>query len=95
MKAISNEGVITFKCGCPKDLVTYKASPNNEGKLQIIEVTKYSKDLKEWIIRETDEKGIKEQPDKSFVVHECDNVIIYQEKKGLKRFFKNKLKSTP
>jgi hypothetical protein len=39
------------------------------------------------VILSTD-KLVKEQPPKTFVVHKCDKLEVYQTKRGLNRFYK-------
>ena len=61
---------------------------------QITENTNYihfSCGCKEWAIHPSDEKGVREQPEKTVIDHDCKKITVFRVKKGLKRFFMKKI----
>lgn len=43
---------------------------------------------REWKIDRSDDTGITEQPDKTFTAHTCSKIIVYQQNRGVKRYFR-------
>lgn len=78
---------IEFKCGCVSYDKSRKAVMGEDGKYKIIEIEKIPPELRVWFITDHDEKGIKEQPEHTFLVHECSKIKVYQDIKGMKRYF--------
>lgn len=49
----------------------------------------FSCGCRDWRITASDEKGIIQQPENTFETHQCDKITVWQERKGVKRYFKN------
>ena len=49
----------------------------------------FSCGCREWRICTADEKGIIEQPKNTIIDHECGKIIVYRNKYGMKRYFRN------
>lgn len=45
---------------------------------------------KNWVIGFNDEKGIDQQPPETEIDHECQKIIVYRKKYGIKRYFRKK-----
>ena len=50
----------------------------------------FSCGCRDWRITGEDDRGITTQPENTFEMHSCDKIAVWQEKKGVKRYFKNK-----
>lgn len=81
---MNNEQGIVFTCGCPSNEKKYKAILQ-DGKTQVVEELVLPQQPKEWFIKNSDEKGITEQPTGASIIHKCNKIIVYQ--RGLKRYF--------
>lgn len=50
----------------------------------------FSCGCREWRIDNHDEKGVLKQPEDTRKIHDCEKIIVYQDVRGLKRYFRNK-----